>query len=386
MKKPAVTAVVFEGGQAHSDIEEEIVQVRKEVCLDTLEKLTRVPEIDGVVLVTNHPDLIRRAGELGVLTRLTGQRKFHFGNELRDVIVEYGIDNVLYLSGGAVPLMTESEFLQIALELKRRKNVVVMNNVQSADLIAFSPARAIDEIPLPDRDNPLGTLLKDIGLRRVLVPNSGRVNFDVDTPTDVLILGLHPSCGKRAKKAIQNLSWNRENIMKAWDLLRDGCREIAVLGRVGPSVITYINSNMVHRMRVFSEERGMKALGREDQGMVVSLIGHVIEALGAEQFFRYLGSVADCAFFDTRVVFSHLKKRFSDRDRFNSDLMRWDMIEDPWLRDFTRASQEASIPIVLGGHSLVSAGLWVMAETVVAERRQPDYQRGTEIMPRVITS
>lgn len=386
MKKPTVTAVVFEGGQAHSEVEDQIIQVRKEICLDTLEKLVGVEEIDEVILLTNHGDLSQRAEGLGVIVRSTAGRRFHFGTELRDVIVERDIENVLYVSGAAVPLLTGAEFLQISLELKRRRNVVVTNNVQSADLIAFSPARAIDEVSLPDKDNLLATLLKDIGLRRVLIPNSGRVNFDVDTPVDVLILGLHPGCGKRAKTAIQNLPWNRKNIVRAWDLLREGPREIAVLGRVGPSVITYINSNMVHRMRVFSEERGMKALGREDTGTVVSLIGHFVEALGPPRFFRYLASVADCAFFDSRVVFSHMKKRFSDRERFNSDLLRWDLIEDPWLREFTRASQEVSVPVLLGGHSLVSAGLWVMAETVVAEKGQPDYQRGTEIMPRVISS
>lgn len=383
MLQPRVTAVIFEGGQARTELDRIISGVRKEVVLDTAEKLAGVKEIDRVVLVTNYADLAERAGGLGVLVDLEAPgAPFHFGRRLREVVVQHSIENVIYMGGAAAPLLTGREFGDVASALKRERNLVIMNNVQSADLVAFSPARAIDEIELPDRDNPLGNLLREIGMRRVLIPNSGRVNFDLDTPTDILILGLHPQCGPRARKAIADLRWSRDKIDQAFELLRDQSREVSVIGRVGPPVIQYINANMVHRMRVFSEERGMKALGREDRGEVVSLLGFMVQDLGPKKFFTYLASTSDVAFIDTRVIFGHLRKQLSDWDRFQSDLGRFDLVQDEWTREFTKCAGEAGIPVVLGGHSLVAAGLWLLAEMIVKEREESGYMHNTFVMSR----
>ena len=57
MEQPKVTAVVFEGGQAKTSLEEVIKDVRKQVVVDTLSKLVMAPEIDQVLLVTNYEDL-----------------------------------------------------------------------------------------------------------------------------------------------------------------------------------------------------------------------------------------------------------------------------------------------------------------------------------------
>jgi hypothetical protein len=44
-------------------------------------------------------------------------------------------------------------------------------------------------------------------------------------------------------------------------------------------------------------------------------------------------------------------------DRFAADLLLHEQIADPLLRALTRSAAEASIPIVLGGHTLVGPGL-----------------------------
>ena len=310
-----------------------------------------------------------------------GSPPFHFGKRLREVIVAHGIENVVYMGGAAAPLISGKEFSDIAVALKRERNLVVMNNVQSADLVAFAPARAIDEIDLPNKDNPLGNLLREIGMRRVLIPNSGRVNFDLDTPTDFMMLGMHPECGPRAREAIAALDWSREKIDRAVEVLRQPSREVAVIGRVGPAVIQYINSNMVHRMRVFSEERGMKALGREERGEVVSFLGFMIEETGPEKFFGYLSRIADVAFIDSRVI-SATSEKGSLIDSSTPDLGRHENIEDPW----TRIPRCALAPKYggLGGHSLVAAGLWLAAEMIVKEREQSGYQRNTYSLSRGI--
>ncbi len=386
MLYPKVTAIVFEGGSVKTPLEATIANVRQSVVLDTLQKLMDAPDIDRVILVTNYPKLAGVAQGMGVVVDFDEPaRSFHFGNRLRGVIVKHRAENVIYMGGAAAPLLSSQEFNDVAATLKRERNLVIANNVQSADLVAFAPGRAIDEIELPDNDNSLGNLLRDIGMRRLLIPNSGRVNFDLDTPTDYLILGLHPDCGPRGRKAIESLDWPKDELLRAFDVLKHTSQEIAVIGRVAPAVIQYINANMVHRVRVFSEERGMKALGREGRGEVVSLLGHLIERVGPEEFFAFLATVADVAFIDSRVIFGHLKKRLPEWDRFNSDLGLYELVDDPWTREFTRCAREARIPVVLGGHSLVAAGLWLLAEMVVVEKEAAGYRRGTFAMAKPVS-
>lgn len=380
LEQPKVTAVMFEGGKPKTSLDAKIKDIRKEIALDTLSKLALAPEIDEIILATNYEDLAREASEFAIVDLEPDDGKFHFGRRLREIIVNYRLENVLYMGGTAAPLVYLEEFDQIALTLKQSRNTVIMNNVQSADLVAFTPARAIDEVELPENDNVLGNLLRDIGMRRLLVPNSGRVNFDIDTPTDILVLGLHPNCGPRSSRIISSLDWPTQNLNDALRILRQDSREIAVIGRVGPAVIQYINSNMVHRMRVFSEERGMKALGREERGEVVSLLGFMINEVGPKMFFEYLSRVCDLAFIDTRVIFAHLKGQVSDWDRFYSDLGQYQLIEDEWVREFTKSAVECPVPVVLGGHSLVAAGLWIMSEMVAKEKEDSGYRHNTAIM------
>ena len=55
-------------------------------------------------------------------------------------------------------------------------------------------------------------------------------------------------------------------------------------------------------------------------------------------------------------------------DRFLSDLGRWQDIRDPFLRGLTRAALEAPIPVLLGGHSLMSGGLMALNEHAWKQR------------------
>jgi len=46
----------------------------------------------------------------------------------------------------------------------------------------------------------------------------------------------------------------------------------------------------------------------------------------------------------------------------------WVQARDPFLRDFTRAALEAPIPVLLGGHSLMSGGLMALNEYAWKQR------------------
>jgi hypothetical protein len=114
--------------------------------------------------------------------------------------------------------------------------------------------------------------------------------------------------------------------------------------------------------RVFSEERGLKASGREERGEGRSLLGFLLEEVGPERFFRTLSKLADLALIDSRVLFAHMRKWPTAQDRFLSDLLRAEEVQDPEIREFTAAAREAPIPVILGGHSLVSGGLYALVE------------------------
>jgi len=361
-----VSVVIFEGGKARTAVEEEMAAVRKAVVLDNIERLKGTPGVDEVILGTNYPDLAEEAAALGAVVDFS-DAPFHFGRRLLQVVQERRLTNVFYMGGPAAPLIRREDILWIVTKLKQEKNIVILNNVQSPDMVAFTPASALATVPAPANDNELGYGLGDIaGLRRVLIPNSAWINFDLDTPTDLAILSMQPAAGRRATEALQRFDFDLDKLLKLRSLFGVSGAEVALIGRIGPPVWAFLNMNFMCRFRVFSEERGMKALGRQERGEVVSLIGHLIDRDGPREFFRYLGSFCQAVVFDSRVLFAHWKMDVSDWDRFQSDLGRYDLVKEPRVREFTQAAVEAPVPVILGGHALVSGGLWVLAENALA--------------------
>ena len=83
---------------------------------------------------------------------------------------------------------------------------------------------------------------------------------------------------------------------------------------------------------------------------------------GAGALGRIIADLCDGALIDSRVLVAHRcgadeRGWPTDEDRFASDLLLPDRIADPWLRELTEAAAGASVPVLLGGHSLVGPGL-----------------------------
>ena len=116
-----------------------------------------------------------------------------------------------------------------------------------------------------------------------------------------------------------------------------------------------------------AEERGMVSSGRQQRGEVFSLLGQHIETVGIESFFANISKWADCAFIDTIVLLAHHKEWPSNQDRFASDLFLINEIQSTWLKKFTMAAQQSPIPIILGGHSLLTGDL--LAFCLLAKRQ-----------------
>ncbi len=368
MPDEKVSVVIFEGGPQASQVEEEMGRIRKALVLDLIDTVKSLDDVDEIVVRTTYDDLAREVRDLGALaSHFDPSEPFHFGRALKDVLSRFNLQRVIYLGGAAMPLLRADEWASIARCLKTQDRVVVVNNVQSADLVAFNPASGLDEIELPEADNFLGWLLREIGYRRILLPNSARANFDLDTPVDIQILHLQSSIslGPNASRALDSLNWDTSRLENVWHRLSIPNTEVSLLGRVGPSVVNVLNASLRCRVRVFSEERGMKALGREEAGLVVSLIGGFVDDVGPERFFRHLADISDVALFDTRVLMAHWGEEMAARDRFLSDLGIVEGIQSSRLKEFTQAYLEAPLPVICGGHNLISGGLWLMVEEIV---------------------
>lgn len=359
-------AIIFEGGiPAQSEMQETMIGLRHAIVLDTVEKYLQAG-LQEVILATNFPALAQAAARLGArLFDTRGAAPFHFGRALQQVVKESGADAVIYQGGAALPLISPAEIGWILEALAHGAPCVVVNNVQSVDLVAWNPADNLARIEPPENDNFLGWLLRETGMERVLIPSSAGINFDLDTPTDFLTLDLSGKGGPRTQAALRVIPWSRERLTVAANLLAQDLPEVALIGRVGTAVVDHINQNLRVRLRFFSEERGMKALGRVEEGKVVSLVADLVEELGPQRFFSHLARICDAAFFDTRVLFANRGRQVSEWDRFHSDLGQVDAITDPWVRAFTAAAVSAPIPVVLGGHSTVSGGLWLLADRAI---------------------
>jgi len=358
--------VIFEGNQAHSPVEELLVRVRHAALHDNLEKILALPDVNRVFLVTNCPELAACAdGRIQPVLNNIAPAEFHFGRELLGLAERYRLEAVLCLGGAAVPLISQAELADAVRSVLSKTGRYVTNNVQSADILAFNPARVLKEHPLPATDNALVLLLRyAAGFEQCLLPMTLGTQFDIDTPTDLLVLADSPFGGTALRAALSALQLNTAPVKQLKEVLRGQYPDVALIGRVGAPAIALLNQNFKVRLRVFSEERGMKSLGRLERNEVVSLLGYWLEEIGPERFFGFLEKTVQAALIDTRVLFAHLKKPLSDADRFYSDLGLHEQIEDKFVREFTRAAAECAIPVLLGGHSLVSGCLWAMVEEI----------------------
>ncbi|MBS3948733.1 MAG: hypothetical protein KGZ57_10665 [Dethiobacter sp.] len=358
-------AVIFEGNYPQSPVEEMLVRVRHGALADSVPKLLSLPEVARVFLVTNRPELAQLSTDPRFYVKVNRlpPTHFHFGRQLLELVDEQHIGPVLCLGGAAVPLISREELALACRRVLEKQGRFVTNNVQSADIIGFNPATALRRYPLPATDNSLALLLRyEARFEQVLMPATLGSQFDIDTPSDLLVLGASPFGGAHLRAALAALSLDLTGVERLKDVLRGDYLELALIGRVGAPAMARLNSHFKVRLRVFSEERGMKALGRLESGEVVSLLGFWLMEAGPEKFFQALARVAQAALIDTRVLFAHLKRELSDADRFYSDLGQYEKVSDVWTREFTHAAVSCGLPLLLGGHSLVSGCLFALTE------------------------
>ena len=273
-----------------------------------------------------------------------------------------GVEGVAVMGAGALPLLTGEDFGKVAEGLGRGGDVAVTNNFYSSDLTAWAPGEALARVGPFERDNVLARRLRDeAGLEVSVLPRSVRTAFDLDTPAELAVLALSEATPAAIREALPpDESLPLAPYRALMPLLCDPDAEVLVAGRVASATWGHLERETACRVRVVSEERGLASAPEGHAPR--SLTGRLLEELGIEQFAEELASLADGVVLDTRVLLAHAGSRASREDRFQSDLLVPEKVADPWLRDLTAALAAAEVPVLAGGHSLLSGGLMALAD------------------------
>jgi hypothetical protein len=207
---------------------------------------------------------------------------------------------------------------------------------------------------------------EDAGLPVRELPRTAATQFDVDTPVDLVTLAAHPGTGPNARAYLDGLALDTSALDVALPLMLDRDATILVAGRLSSSTWGYLERETACGTRVISEERGMRASGRQARGEVRSVLGYYLDSVGLDRFFQALATMAQAVFLDNRVLFAHRGIWPSAEDRFYSDLRRPEQVAEPFVRALTEAALAAPVPVIMGGHSLVSGGMYALVEAAWA--------------------
>jgi len=364
-----LVALVFEGGRRQGEISGWVERVREELAISLCRKLASSGVFDDVVLITDGPALADRAGAIdGVSVELDRCcDNYHFGARLVQALQARAAMGFVYMGGGSGFFMTVPEIVNFAEMVKNNPEAIVANNLFSADMFGTASSDAIARLNLPSNDNSVPMIAGAAGMDLVALPPSVGSVFDVDTPSDLLVLAsVIPQLAPEEAAVLDAIRSGpiepaMSRLAEAREVLGRDFAEVGLFGRVSPATTMDLNTCTRCRLRVFSEERNMRALGRDVPGGARSLIGKHIEAVGPEAFFADLAWCCDAAFIDTRVLFFHMRADLSQEERFASDLFLYDRLADNGVARFVKAAAEAGLPVALGGHSLVSGGVRLLA-------------------------
>jgi hypothetical protein len=179
-----------------------------------------------------------------------------------------------------------------------------------------------------------------------------------------MVLRLHPRTQPWLKRYLEQLPLETGRLSQIIATLVRPASQVLISGRLGPEPWQALNRTTHCWIRVISEERGMVSSGRRSRGEVFSIMADYLARVGFANFFASLDRIADAALFDSRVILAHHHAWPPAAERYASDMGMVQLISDPWLRDFTSAAWEAPVPVLLGGHGLLSGDLLAICELI----------------------
>jgi hypothetical protein len=295
-----------------------------------------------------------------------------FGARLREIIAADQPNGLVVLGSGAIPLATDADRRRFVAAAASSARGALANNRYSADVAAIARVDLLPPLPDLPADNALPRWLDEVAGYDVRdVRHIWHLGVDLDSPLDVVLTGATTSVDRSVVD--DRLSGIR-------GVADDRRSEVMVAGRTSSTTLAWLERHLAARTRALVEERGFRAASRmawaaggpaRDAAASVdvpsrdrppsSILGTLLDRDGPSSLGGHVARLADAALIDTRVLLAHRLGADetawpSAEDRFASDLLLHDRIEDPWLRELTRSAALATIPNVLGGHTLVGPG------------------------------
>jgi hypothetical protein len=333
--------------------------------------------------------LTHRLGRLGAAVRPlpaidAPADEFHWGrwfaSAARPALTgDAPLDAIGYAGGSAMSLLADDALDDL---LSPTRGEVVSNNRFSADAFVVAGereelARAIDVLEQCESDNAAPRRLEDAGFRSRDLGTAPWARFDVDTTLDLALLrlatrlpagrGLDPSVRGFLEMARLPGGGALEvpHLERLGEVVRDRAAELVVAGRVPASTWAYLETESACRVRCLVEERGMRsARGQRPRSVLEALM----RRSSPRELVHELADLGDAVVLDTRVLMASVGGSAvasawpPEEERFASDFGDHGRVATPWLRELTEAAAASPVPILLGGHALVSDGLRLVVE------------------------
>ncbi|MGZ3641267.1 MAG: hypothetical protein ACXVAI_03270 [Candidatus Limnocylindrales bacterium] len=320
--------------------------------------------------------------------RVEEDRRGSFGRALALAAANLAGRGLIVLGAGAVPRLRLADARRLVAAAASGERRALTNNHYSSDVCAVGDSRALADLPALPADNALPRWLAERGGFEVdELPARERLAFDLDTPLDLALLCLAPGTPGPLRRLARQAGLEVPRLAELRALAADPRRELLVAGRASSTTLRWLERNTACRIRFLAEERGLRAASplaqrrpsahrRPPRTVLGRLVGH----RGPAGLGGLIAELADGAVVDSRTLLADQlgpdeSAWPSAEDRFASDLLRPEGIEDPWLRTLTTSAATGTLPILLGGHTLVGPGLPFALGVQTATRRRPSRAR-----------
>lgn len=291
-----------------------------------------------------------------------------FGERLREVAGGLAAGaGLVVLGSGAIPLARRRDVSDLLAAAGSGERRALANSFYSADVVAIGEAANLASVPDLPSDNALPRWLREeAGYRVDDLRRRWRLAIDLDSPLDAILIGRAADLDDGHTRLVG------DRLARIREVVRDAAAELVVAGRTSATTLRWLERRTASRTRALVEERGLRAIGLgsgdapRNQRPPRSILGVVLEQRGPAELGSSLAELSDAAVVDTRVLLAHRLGADeagwpSPDDRYASDLLLADQVDDPWLRALTTSAREAPIPVLLGGHTLVGPGLRLVA-------------------------
>jgi hypothetical protein len=315
------------------------------------------PRVDEILVVTRDGTEPSRSLDVHLIHPAL-DRPFHLGDTLQRLVREFDIEALLYFGSGSGGLLSSDSIDTLIAFAERGEPGALFNNFYSCDFAVFASALSLLTATLPASDNGLGFAMSDAGIRCFPLLRSVETEFDIDTPTDLILLRASTRGGASVRRFLEISAFEHPTLPAVCDRLADRSSFVHLSGRINPTTWGSFERHVACRTAGVVEGRGMRAYGNSHP----LLLQRILREDGPNGFFERLAEITDAAVIDTRPLLAIDGRLPPASDRFASDLFLVGEIDDPRWRTFTQAAADASIPVLLGGHSLVSGGLYLLAD------------------------